>query len=110
MAWQPASYDYAWRVTADLACLSCGDGKYPDDTGDCLPCDAGYSCPDGAAVPNPTDLETQGGEPCWKGHYCPEQTGIPLECPVGTYNDETGGTSLDSCRPYKKDSFNDLEG
>ena len=69
---------YAWRVTADKACLTCGDGKYPDDKGECQNCYAGYQCPGGAAVPNPTDPDTQGGDRCAKGHYCPEGTGNPI--------------------------------
>jgi len=55
---------------------------------DCLPCTAGFFCPQGTANPLP----------CPPGSYCPSGTGDPLQslCPGGTYSGDTnaGGSGL----------------
>lgn len=55
---------------------------------DCLPCPAGYWCHFGDPVP----------DPCPVGHYCEEGIG-PVDCPLLTYRDITGGANLSDCYP-----------
>ena len=44
------------------------------------------------------------------GHYCPEGTADPILCPVGTYLDDSSGTSLKSCLPCIPGSFSNQTG
>jgi len=57
--------------------------------------DPGYYCIGGAYTSNPTDGVT--GDICPRGGYCPVGTDIPVSCPAGTYNNETGGKTENSC-------------
>ncbi|XP_071958738.1 uncharacterized protein [Antedon mediterranea] len=68
---------------------------------DCLNCPEGSYCDDGCITP---DI-------CPKGHFCPNNTGFATQFPCnnGTFNNRTGGSSVDSCQlciaghycPYK---------
>jgi len=64
----------------------------------CKYCDLGYVCLAGGEISNPTD-GTQ-GYICPKGHYCDARISVlEIDCPAGTYNPSTKGTSTDSCLP-----------
>lgn len=57
-------------------------------TGDC---DAGYYCPGGDTVANPTDTI------CPRGRYCPQGSATPTPCPEGTFSNATGLTQESEC-------------
>lgn len=59
------------------------------------PCDAGYWCITGAAIPTPTDGVT--GKLCPQGHYCPQGAANPVQCPIGTMSNSTGLQSSSDC-------------
>ncbi|XP_032305021.1 zonadhesin-like isoform X2 [Coturnix japonica] len=85
------------------ACKLCPVGRYCRGDANWEPdglCSAGYYCEGGAtdAVPHGTPAFPLNG-PCPLGHYCPEGTPFPVACPVGTLNNNTGGTSPESCVP-----------
>lgn len=66
--------------------VACPDGYYNNlhmqvSSGSCIPCLAGYSCPQGSTNP----------QPCPAGYYCPGLTGQPVPCPVGFYGGERMG-------------------
>jgi len=46
-------------------------------------------------VKNPTDGVT--GKICPMGYYCPEGATVETACPIGTFRDAEGGTSLTDC-------------
>lgn len=53
-----------------------------------LYCAAGYFCRHNATSATPD----QGDDAniCPVGHYCPEGTGEPVNCPLGTFGNDTG--------------------
>eukprot|EP00347_Sterkiella_histriomuscorum_P024098 403332318 len=59
------------------------------------PCEAGYYCNAGSKVPNPIDNVQ--GNVCPVGAYCVEGSTAPVLCPIGTYNDKVGASSLSFC-------------
>ena len=54
-----------------------------------------YSTLTGNTKPNPATTASSGV--CPSGSYCPQGTSTPNPCPAGTYNDQTGGESLNDC-------------
>lgn len=73
-----------------------------------VPCPEGYYCEEGTNVfPNPTSKDLDKISPytpkppiiCTTGHYCPVRSSKPLECPLGTYNDQKGKVECDPCIP-----------
>ncbi len=71
----------------------CPPGTYSDPGAvNCKPCDAGYTCDEGATQPNPdADICDPGGWCDGKNRY---------ECPAGTYNPNNGSVSQKSaCIP-----------
>jgi len=56
-------------------------------------CDAGYFCPLGQTVANPSSFE------CPAGHYCPEGSKTYTACPIGTFSNSTGNTNVTDCKP-----------
>eukprot|EP00750_Incisomonas_marina_P016607 INCI19214.1.p1 GENE.INCI19214.1~~INCI19214.1.p1 ORF type:complete len:6126 (+),score=1170.25 INCI19214.1:309-18686(+) len=107
----PQGYECATATDEPVACLA---GEYSGDGfSDCLPCQAGHfclgatgvdwmvnnaSCPAGlyCAEGHATVPESPADD-CWLGHYCPEGTEWPVECPVGTYMNETGASACHTC-------------
>jgi hypothetical protein len=78
--------------------IKCTPGQYCGTTGLQLPtgnCTAGYFCLEGSQLAAPTD-GTQGNI-CPAGSYCPTGSSINIECPVGTYNANTGATAESNC-------------
>ncbi|XP_070551143.1 uncharacterized protein K04H4.2-like isoform X2 [Ptychodera flava] len=80
-------------------CKPCPPGRYctPDSsqTGNTLPCYAGYVCTGGSSVPNPTDNIM--GYICPEGNYCPNGTSIEIQCDKGSYAPRIGMGECDEC-------------
>lgn len=80
-------------------CLPCLPGLYCPDEGNALPtlkCTAGYWCKTGSHTPTPND--TSYGVRCPNGSYCPVGTPRPINCPAGSYQPDSGKTSLSDCK------------
>jgi len=85
--------------------LDCPPGEYCNGDGLHEPtskCPAGHYCTgkstfDGVTVTN--------GGPCPKGHYCEEGSDHPQHCQSGTYNPESGKSSIDDCLPCPPSKF-----
>ena len=103
------------RVSVNIYCVTAGTdcpiGTYGNRTGltvedDCTECDAGYFCQTPGLV-RPTLLCAAGhycqlaatfatpsseafGYDCPLGTYCPEGTPVPVPCPRGYYQPDTG--------------------
>ncbi|OAF70388.1 hypothetical protein A3Q56_01860 [Intoshia linei] len=77
----------------------CDPGKYcavnglSAVTGSCA---SGYYCTNGAKSIKPTDGAT--GNICPVGKYCPEGSSIGTNCGIGTYQDMTGQSTVQSCK------------
>ena len=54
-------------------------------------CPQGYYCKEG--MENENDKTD-----CNKGRYCPEATPEEINCPPGTYNDNTNGKVVNDCK------------
>jgi len=77
------------RVLLRDACEICPPGTYSDveSSPACLPCPAGFVCPEsGIATASPQSLTADGGYPCPVGYYCPEGSVLETACPTGTFN------------------------
>ncbi|XP_078539496.1 uncharacterized protein LOC144824222 [Lissotriton helveticus] len=91
------------------ACKQCPAGQFCSGEGNKEtdgPCAAGYYCAGGAtdAIPQSKNTFPLNG-PCPFGHYCPERTVSPRPCPVGTLNNATGGSTVESCVPCSSGFF-----
>ena len=60
-------------------------------------------------VPNPSNIANQQGV-CPLGSYCPEGTSTLNQCPLGTYNNALGATSLNDCLPCPAGKFCNILG
>eukprot|EP00826_Nyctotherus_ovalis_P026103 TRINITY_DN2037_c0_g1_i12.p1 TRINITY_DN2037_c0_g1~~TRINITY_DN2037_c0_g1_i12.p1 ORF type:complete len:2031 (+),score=737.56 TRINITY_DN2037_c0_g1_i12:47-6094(+) len=74
----------------------CPVGTYAMDTGlkivhGCVSCPEGYLCSQEGTI-DYTDYE------CPTGRYCFKRALSGITCPYGTYNDQTGGSSIRSCK------------
>ncbi|KAJ6656075.1 hypothetical protein lerEdw1_004481 [Lerista edwardsae] len=101
-------------------CLPCRPGSYcasSELAAPSGPCDAGFYCTGGSALPNPTDGAV--GDVCPRGHVCPQGSSSPSPCPAdnvcplghfcpagspepkpcppGKYQDETGRSLCKAC-------------
>ena len=77
---------------AEADCLPClagfeCDGVANDGSGS-QPCPAGYYCPAGTVTAS---------QLCPEGHYCPLGSSIPVQCDLGTYQDEVGQFECKLC-------------
>lgn len=52
---------------------------------------SGYYCPTGQSIQNPPATI------CPAGHYCPEGSHAEIDCPSGTYQDQTGQGLCKEC-------------
>ena len=93
----------------------CGTGLYtPVGQSACIECPSGHFCDSNTTTEN--DLQTaklcppgkycsgslktvDDALPCSEGYFCPEGIAYELPCPVGTFNPNTGASSLDDCLP-----------
>ena len=72
-------------------CDTCTPGYYCASFGISGPCAPGFFCPAGQSSATPANYS------CTVGHYCPGETGLPVQCPAGTYQDETGQEFCKGC-------------
>ncbi|XP_071807027.1 uncharacterized protein, partial [Asterias amurensis] len=80
------------QLTAVYECENCTAGYYCEIPGLTQPtgqCQAGYYCPIGQSIMNPF--------PCEAGYYCEDGSPDQVECPSGTYQDETTQSSCKVC-------------
>ncbi|XP_062603182.1 uncharacterized protein LOC134264959 [Saccostrea cucullata] len=81
-------------LSAVTQCTNCSGGYYCPNTGMTdtgYQCWGGYYCPTGIDVPNPTSYL------CPRGMHCPNGSEIYKECTPGTYTNQTGASSCDTC-------------
>ena len=87
-------------------CSICPSGMYCDVEGATNAtgfCAEGYYCKKGAKSKNPT--EGPHANICTQGNYCPVGTGHPVPCPIGTYSNRIGLSSVDECSPCDAGKF-----
>ncbi|XP_038634724.1 neurogenic locus notch homolog protein 3-like [Scyliorhinus canicula] len=62
-------------------------------------CDPGFYCESGVNTPRPSvhSGHTGNGGECSTGAYCPRNSTVPIPCPPGTYNSETGQSLCQIC-------------
>ena len=80
--------------TNDSFCMLCTAGKYCQDYGLALPngdCYAGYYCPEGQDVPQPTNYA------CSPGHFCEVGSWNETGCPSGMYQPHWARSNCDIC-------------
>lgn len=80
--------------TNDSFCLLCTAGKYCQDYGLALPngdCFAGYYCPEGQDVPQPTNYA------CSPGHFCEIGSWNETGCPSGMYQPHWARSTCEIC-------------
>lgn len=58
---------------------------------------SGYYCLEGSQTATP--MSSASGDVCPAGYYCVEGSHVPTPCPVGSYQNETGGKGTDDCKP-----------
>ncbi|EDV28435.1 uncharacterized protein TRIADDRAFT_51343 [Trichoplax adhaerens] len=75
---------------------NCPRGQYQPQKGQsaCVTCPAGYTC-DTSLAP----IDNLANASCITGYYCPMGTKFATEypCPIGTFNNRTGITSINNC-------------
>ncbi|XP_029964586.1 platelet endothelial aggregation receptor 1-like [Salarias fasciatus] len=78
------------------SCSACPAGHYCSTEGLASPtgpCAAGFYCPFDFSSTTPYAFL------CPKGHYCPQGCALPLPCPTGEYQPNSGSDSCIPCRP-----------
>ncbi|KAJ6251070.1 insulin-like growth factor binding protein [Anaeramoeba flamelloides] len=89
--------------TRSSKCLQCGIGHYQDEEGStgCKKCDDG-------------EISSERGQafcvPCGNGTYANELQTECLLCPMGTYNDQTGQSSIEGCEPCPLLTYSSIVG
>ncbi|CAK9096936.1 Putative uncharacterized protein MYH16 (Myosin heavy chain 16 pseudogene) (myosin heavy polypeptide 5) [Durusdinium trenchii] len=89
----------AFCPVASINPTLCDEGTYNPSPGgsvesNCLPCPAGWSCPDRGMV-------SYFDSPCVPGYYCPTGTSNPYAypCPAGTFTDADDTIREEDCTP-----------
>ncbi|XP_064629299.1 uncharacterized protein LOC135488586 [Lineus longissimus] len=103
------TYNNRTGMKLESECLPCPPGHYCSELGGAYPtgkCMAGHICYRRAVNAQPIFVQSDSdflldvwGEVCREGRFCPEGTDTMLPCPVGTYNPDKMGRSVDDCRP-----------
>ena len=89
----PAGYYCPAGTRSTTYAVPCPKGTYRDttmgmDVSDCGLCPAGYYC--GAVATSAPVI-------CPTGKFCPEGVEVPSDCPLGTYNTQTGRKESREC-------------
>ena len=71
-------------------------------------CQQGHYCTGNATTATPTDGIT--GDICPPGNYCPAKSTLPIKCPLGTYLNFTGATSITNCMTCLSGQYCDERG
>lgn len=69
-----------------------------------LLCSAGYYCEQGAETSTP--IQGMDANICPQGYYCEEGTDAPVQCPLGTFSNQTGLKNLTDCTPCPQGESN----
>ncbi|MES1909505.1 MAG: hypothetical protein MHM6MM_002234 [Cercozoa sp. M6MM] len=107
-----ARIDAVNLTSIETACETCQAGTHGGDPNrlECLPCDAGFVCEEGATRSDPQDRETDRGFPCPRGYLCPQSSVSAVACPEGTYNPLLQQYSADACWTCPSGSYNHMRG
>ena len=92
------TYNNITGLRSESECQDCLPSYYCQQEGLEVPsgkCFERYFCKGKAVVPNPS-MESY-GDICPAGSYCPKGTHTPILCPVGTYLNTTGASSILMC-------------
>ncbi|CAH1797049.1 unnamed protein product [Owenia fusiformis] len=104
VACPPGTYINSTHNDDETDCVNCTGGMYCMGSGNVkpdAPCLQGYYCPGGQAADSAPELL------CWIGHYCEEGTVLPVACPNGTFQPNSGNSDCVLCSPgYYCDSNN----
>ncbi|XP_056298042.1 multiple epidermal growth factor-like domains protein 6 [Pseudoliparis swirei] len=95
------------RLVDEAQCRRCRPGSYCSEPGLSAvsgPCPPGFYCLEGSQT------ATLSGSVCPAGHYCAEGSRVPSPCPVGSYQNETGGQRKDYCKTCPLGWFQDVSG
>ena len=106
----PGTFSNQTGLTSASECLACTPGSYCNIAGLVSPtgsCSQGYFCTEGAMVSNPADGGVT-GDVCGVGQYCPEGSFQGIDCPRGTFNNQTGIWSENQCSPCSPGFFCDV--
>ncbi len=71
-------------------------------------CDAGYVCQSAAQTARPTDGTT--GHICEQGAYCPKGSDQAVNCPAGTFSDQTGLHNMTECQDCLPGQYCNIDG
>ena len=71
-------------------------------------CYGGYFCTSSSSVPNPVNAIN--GNICPAGSYCTNGSYVPISCPTGTYNQQSGASVLSQCLQCKSGYYCNITG
>ena len=111
-------FNTSFQTSFNDTCLPCKAGSYGGHPSrlNCTECRAGVVCLESATTDNPLTNETTLGYPntrsylCPTGYYCPPGSGTPRPCPEGTFQNQLGAMSNDSCTPCPFGQYQHLSG
>ena len=100
------------RSSLEGSCDRCPAGYYGVDSERlvCELCHPGYVCLGGTSSEFPLNEMNDQGYMCPLGHYCPSGSTKGVPCPVATYANATGGTSLNNCTACPAGTYNNKVG
>lgn len=94
----PGTYNNVTGLRNETECQDCPPGYFCQEEGLEVPsgkCSERYYCKGRAILPNPSMKSY--GDICPAGSYCPVGTHTPFLCPIGTYLNTTGASSVSMC-------------
>ena len=87
----PGSFSAVEGNIALENCDTCTPGYYCSSYGITGECAEGFYCPAGQSTATPAEYN------CTMGHYCPAGSPSPVQCPAGSYQDQTGQVTCKEC-------------
>ncbi|XP_030007195.1 multiple epidermal growth factor-like domains protein 11 [Sphaeramia orbicularis] len=105
------TYSEQTGLVDESQCCSCSPGFYCSETGLSTvsgPCLPGFYCLEGSQTATP--VSSASGGVCPAGHYCVEGSSVPSPCPSGSYQNDTGGKSIEDCKPCPIGQFQAASG